>query len=119
MKSFALKDGDIVIENGELVMVEEQEETVQSIQIGIGTHKGEWFLDLEEGINFLLMVDKTVSEAEKREEIYNTLMKQEQIKSVESIDFHFDRSTRALTVSFQATSTEGESIESEVMFNVG
>lgn len=119
MKSFVLKDGDIVIEKGEILMVEGQDELVQSVQIGLGTNKGEWFLNLEEGVDYLLLVDKTASEAEKREEIYNAVMKHERVRSVESIDFNFNRSVRTLSIFIKATSTEGETITSEVVFGAG
>lgn len=52
MKSFMVNErGDIVIENGTIQMVHDNELTLQKIKSVLGTQKGEWFLNWEEGIN--------------------------------------------------------------------
>lgn len=51
MKGFALKDGDVVIQNNEIQMVSGAELTQQTIETVIATQKNEWFLNDNEGIN--------------------------------------------------------------------
>lgn len=52
MKGFALNEqGDLSIENGAIQMVHGAELTKQTIKTVLGTQKGEWFLNWEEGIN--------------------------------------------------------------------
>lgn len=52
MKGFKLDDkGDVVIQNGEIDMVHGAELTMQTIKTVLGTQKGEWFLNWNEGIN--------------------------------------------------------------------
>ena len=52
MKGFALNEqGDLLIENGVIQMVHGAELTMQTIKSVLGTQKGEWFLNWEEGIN--------------------------------------------------------------------
>lgn len=52
MTGFKLNDGDLVITNNEIELVEGDELTVQTIQQVLSTNKGEWIFDTEEGINF-------------------------------------------------------------------
>ena len=52
MTGFKLNDGDLVITNDEIELVEGDELTVQTIQQVLSTNKGEWIFDTEEGINF-------------------------------------------------------------------
>lgn len=52
IKGFALaENGDLLIENGAIQMVHGAELTKQTIKTVLGTQKGEWFLNWEEGIN--------------------------------------------------------------------
>ncbi len=52
MKGFMLDEkGDIVIQGGVIQMVHGAELTMQKIKNVLGTQKGEWFLNWEEGIN--------------------------------------------------------------------
>ena len=43
--------GDVVIQNGVVQMVHGSELTRQTIKTVLGTQKGEWFLNWDEGIN--------------------------------------------------------------------
>ena len=115
MRTLALKDGDIYFNKCELAMVEGLEELDQNISVLMKINKGEWFLDLNEGLDYQLLFDKMETEDIKREEIYNRLMSDSRISSVESIDFHHDRGTRLLDITFKAVTTDGTEIEGEVV----
>ena len=52
MKGFALNNkGDVLIENKEIQLVHGTELTMQTIKSVLGTQKGEWFLNSDEGID--------------------------------------------------------------------
>lgn len=52
IKGFAVNDkGDVIIESGNIQMVYGSELTKQTIKTVLGTQKGEWFLNWEEGID--------------------------------------------------------------------
>ena len=62
MKGFALSDNnDLVIQNGELQLVEGTDLLRQTVQTVLNTNKGEWFLDEDEGINFRNILGKKTS----------------------------------------------------------
>ena len=52
MNGFKMKDGDLVIENEKITMVEGTELTAQTIKYVLSTNRGEWQFDTEEGIYF-------------------------------------------------------------------
>ena len=53
MKGFALDEsGDVIIENGVVQMVHDAELTLQTIRSVLGTKKGEWFANLDEGVGY-------------------------------------------------------------------
>ena len=59
MKGFKLNEnGDVVIENGVIQMAHGTELTKQTIKSVLGTQKGEWFLNWEEGINHNAILGK-------------------------------------------------------------
>ena len=52
MKGFLMDEsGDVVIENGVVQMAHGVDLTMQKIKCVLGTQKGEWFLNWDEGIN--------------------------------------------------------------------
>ena len=59
MKSFKLdSNGDVVIKNGNIAMVDGAELTAQTVRTLLGTNKGEWFGNLDEGISFKNILGK-------------------------------------------------------------
>lgn len=72
MKGFALKDGDLLIENGDIQIVTGAELIRQTAEMVLGTNKGEFPLNIDEGIDFSnifgtaqQMPDKNTSESVK------------------------------------------------------
>ena len=58
MKGFELSNGDVVIKNGEIQMVSGAELTRQTVETVLGTNKGEWFFNVDEGITFSNILGK-------------------------------------------------------------
>ncbi|OAB39160.1 hypothetical protein PMSD_04305 [Paenibacillus macquariensis subsp. defensor] len=122
MQSLKLSEtGDILMSaSGNLVMVEGTEEIAQCCHIGIGTNKGEWFLNPDMGITFSKFLGKQINEEEMREELTQGLMQEERMQSVDLINFTAEKNSRTLLVTFDATSTEGERIQAkEVSIGAG
>ena len=59
IKGFALNEqGDVIIASGAIQMVQGSELTKQTIKSVLGTQKGEWFLNWEEGIDHYAILGK-------------------------------------------------------------
>ncbi|MFF0831031.1 DUF2634 domain-containing protein [Brevibacillus sp. NPDC003359] len=120
MQSLKLVNGDLVIDdNGELVLIDGDEEVAQCVACVLGTNKGEWFLNPDLGIKFRAFLGKKLSEEEMREEIRQGLFQEPRIKTVESIEFITDQKARTIEVRFIATAVTGETIAEAVNVNVG
>lgn len=80
IKGFRLdENGDVLIENGEIGMVHGAELTQQTIKSVLGTQKGEWFLNLDEGINYQNILGK------KRYVSKNSALNNQYIKEMQEI----------------------------------
>ncbi|WP_426447550.1 DUF2634 domain-containing protein [Paenibacillus sp. S-38] len=115
MKSFKLsEDGDLVIKNGELQMVEGDEELLQCIRIELSTYKGEWFLDSNMGVDYYgKILVKNPNYAVIKAELTAAILREPRIRSVDLIEFvNFDRAKRVLSIKFKATAWNGRTLES-------
>lgn len=117
MKDLKLKDGDLVLEKGDLVVLEGADELRQTLHIGMQTNQGEWFLNPEIGIRHAAFVGKAPNDEEMRAEIIRGAMQDERIQSVEDIRFERDTRRRKFTATFRAVAASGESIDGEVTLN--
>ncbi|KRI55732.1 DUF2634 domain-containing protein, partial [Acinetobacter baumannii] len=77
-----LKDGDLVIENGNLIMVEGDEELAQSVAATLQTRKGEFFLEPEHGMSFRNMLGKVADQDETRDDIIEAISQESRVQSV-------------------------------------
>ncbi len=116
MFSLLLKDGDIVIENNDLQLVEGPEEVAQSVAVVLGTNKEEWFLNLDKGIEYSNVLGKS-TDAQARNEIIQGIAQEPRIDTVDVLTIMDDKNTRTRLIKFEATSTDGEVIEREVILD--
>ncbi len=105
MKSFAIDEsGDIVIENGDIEMVEDEELTGQTLQTVLGTNKGEWFNDWDEGINFANVLGKGITDDMRIAEVEDAI---EQVsEDLYLSEFTSSTENRVTTITFTATDRE-------------
>lgn len=94
-------------------MIEGPEEVKQCIEIVLGTNKEEWFLNPELGVDRLKILDKSTDE-QARHEIIQGIAQEPRIDTIDEIDITVDKGTRTRYISFSATLTNGDTIESEV-----
>ena len=74
MKGFAIdENGDIVIENNDIQLINGDDLIRQNVEKLIGTNKGEWFLNKNEGINFKTILKKNPNMDIVRNEILTAL----------------------------------------------
>ena len=62
--TFKMINGDIVIENNDLVLVTGQEELRQNIENRLSVNKGEWFLNTDLGLQYSDIQGKGVTDGE-------------------------------------------------------
>lgn len=80
IKGFAIDDkGDLIIENSSIKMVHGTELTKQTIKTVLGTQKGEWFLNWNEGIDHNTILGK------KRYASQNNAINNQYIEEINSL----------------------------------
>lgn len=112
-------DGDLMFEDGELMLVSGDEELAQAVQINLNTNKGEWFLNPEMGLTFKLFSGKNLSEEEMRDDLITTILQEPRIDTVDEITFKPDYDSRTLEIRFTATGIDGEVINEVVNVDAG
>jgi phage baseplate assembly protein W len=101
MISPKLEGGDLVVENGNLIMISGDEELIQSVQSILRTRKGEFFLDPEYGLSYDNLLGKGASEAEIRDDIIEALSKDDRIGTVTNISFVKEGRTLKISLTIQ------------------
>lgn len=79
MKGFALDaNGDLLIKKNDIQMIEGAELTRQTVKTVLSTNKGEWSLNIDEGINFkdILGKKQVISATDGREAEIHELKQQ-------------------------------------------
>ncbi|MCD8089932.1 MAG: hypothetical protein LUD81_04815 [Clostridiales bacterium] len=117
MKGFELdENGDVYIEKTKIQMVSKTELLRQKVITVLGTNKGEWFLNPDEGINFNNLLGKKKDDEIIRNEILDGLQQVDETFQLTSFECDFDRIKRKLVISFSAANSEGEAVETTVSY---
>ncbi len=97
---------DLVIENGDLVLLGHDDADGQSIRDRLVTFKGEWFLDILFGPDYR----QDILVKNPRLDVVGSILKDEILKSVDGTFTEFDISTdaqRKTVISFTIETTSG------------
>jgi phage baseplate assembly protein W len=106
-----LVDGDLVVENGELVMIDGDEELAQSIRSILETRKGEFFLEPEHGLSFENLFGKTAYPDELRDDIIEAVSQEPRVESITNVQIFDNRETRKRSVNLTIQKENGEEVE--------
>ena len=114
MKSFFIKNDDLVIQDGEMQMVGGTEETCQCVERALTTRQGEFFLDTEHGLNHEEFKKKNFSDEIIKMEVVETAMQEEMVEKVSGIEIDYESINRSAKIKFTGVLKNGKSIETEV-----
>lgn len=113
MKDFAI-DGntnDIIIFNNDIEMVNGDELLRQEAEKLIGTNKGEWFLNKNQGIKFSVILGKNVTSEIVKEQILQALKMIDETFFIETVELKTE--DRVLHVKFSAVNETGQQVRGE------
>lgn len=102
MRSLKIAGGDLVIENGDFVLVGGAEEEAQCIERVLTTNQGEWFLNELHGLDYSQVFTRPFDEDRARLALVEAINQEPRVESVEEITFHFDRPNRHMDVYVRA-----------------
>lgn len=108
-------DGDLVVDT-DVHFTSGLQAVTQEIMIRLKTFRGEWFLDLDEGVPYYQdLLGQKYNEVKARTAFRNEIQKAPYVTKVISLEVSFDRATRELRVSFKAQTIFGVTEEELVM----
>ena len=116
MKDLKIKDGDLVLNNGDIGMVSDKELLVQKVELLLATMQGEWFLDEEEGINreLIFVKENNLDEDMLQDAVYQVLMQVDETFEID--EFNANYVDRILIINFKA---HNETDEIEIDYEGG
>lgn len=111
-------DGDLVVEGGDLVLSSGLPGAAQGIRIRVLTFRGEWFLDLDDGVPYFQeILGHKFEETRAREAFREAIAAAPGVVEVPSITLDFNRGTRVLTISWTARTEFGDT-EDEITLEI-
>lgn len=111
-----VKTGDLIVRNGDLMIVNNGERVAQQVLITLREWLGEWFLRTSDGVPYLeYILVKNPNEAHVRQVLSEAIQSVEGVKGVTELEFAFNRILRTLTVSYEIDTDYGFITKREVL----
>nr|DAT56250.1 MAG TPA: Protein of unknown function (DUF2634) [Caudoviricetes sp.] len=111
-----VQTGDLVVRNGDLMIVSNGERVAQQVLITLREWLGEWFLKTSDGVPYLeYILVKNPNEAHVRQILTEAIENVEGVKKVTELEFVFNRILRTLTVSYEIATDYGFITKKEVL----
>lgn len=111
-----VQTGDLVVRNGDLMIVNNGERVAQQVLITLREWLGEWFLKTSDGVPYLeYILVKNPNEAHVRQILTEAIENVEGVKKVTELEFVFNRILRTLTVSYEIATDYGFITKKEVL----
>jgi len=102
-------DGDLDLSTGDLQIVHGRAAVAQRLEIRFRSFLGEWFLDTRFGFPWFQSVLGRKGSVDYVEFLLRrTILSTPGVLGITSFSFAFDRAARALTVSFRASTSDGD-----------
>lgn len=117
MRSFYIdpSTGDIAMDGqNNMRMVEDDDELVQCIGLTVKTNKKEWFLNPDHGFNRSVVQRKRFDQAEVNVELYDAVLQEDRVDTIEDVAFDYDKINRHLKVDFSFKKQSGETVRGVV-----
>ena len=112
--------GDVVIRENNLALIEGREVFVQAFRQILSTRLGEYFLNLEEGLDFdVFLGQKELDEELAMNALQQASMQIQDFVKFESISYDYDRITRKLKIELKALFEDGYLLNVNEEVNIG
>lgn len=107
---------DLIVQGGDLMIVDNAERVAQQVLITLREWFGEWFLKTSDGIPYLeYILVKTPNEAHIRQILTQAIESVEGVRDVTELDFTFNHVLRALAVAYEIDTDYGWITRKEVL----
>lgn len=108
--------GDLLINNGDLMIIDNAERVAQQILITLRFWYAEWFLDTTQGVPYLeYILVKNPNINHVRQILTEKILSVEGVQTLDSMTLDFDERNRRLYVEYAATTNYGLVTRREVL----
>lgn len=107
---------DLVIEHGDLLVIDNAERVAQQILITLREWAGEWFLNTDDGIPYLeYVLVKTPNQAHIRQILSEAILSVDGVNEISSLELSYRRVERSLAVEYVVETDYGLLTERSVL----
>lgn len=100
------KKHDLIIADGDFIVIDNAERVAQQIKIQLLTWLGEWFLDTTHGVPYLDYILVKNPNLELIASIFREqIMKVDDVDCVNSLEIDYDAQTRTMTVDYEVSTS--------------
>ncbi len=119
MSDLALDDaGDLLVEDGDLQLVLNEEYVRQSIAVRLKHFTGEWFRDQNLGTDWYGQILGDSSDLSRRAELRRRILGTSRVATLTRLGLALDAERRVLTVDFEAQLDSGAPVEMQMQVTV-
>lgn len=110
------KSHDIVLRDGDMLLIDNAERVAQQIKIQLLTFYGEWYLDTTWGVPYMeYILVKNPNFTIIRQIFREQILSVDDVASVESLEVEYDAQARTMTLEYSATTSYGLITRKEVL----
>lgn len=107
---------DLIVQGGDLMIVDNAERVAQQVLITLREWLGEWFLKTSDGVPYLeYILVKNPNEAHIRQILTQAIESVEGVKDVTELEFAFNHVLRTLAVAYEIDTVYGLITRKEVL----
>lgn len=106
-------NGDLVIDNGDIAIVDKDEELRQSIESILLTQFEEFEFDENLGTYYNVFWDKLATIEEKKDAIREAIAQEERISEIDALEIIEDRKSREMTINLVLIKADGNALQIE------
>lgn len=116
--TFKMIGGDIVV-NGDLILVDGQEELRQNIENRLSVNKEEWFLNLGLGLDYAAISGKGITDKEIELAIRECCLQDDRVKEVRDVKVTRDSRLRTADIDIKIIDKEENAIYLKEVVDIG
>lgn len=119
MKTLQIENGDLVLDGQmNLQMVEGTDEEIQSIKLILHVNKGEWFLNVDHGLDYSAIQGKGKDKEDIKLALTEAITQDDRVDRVEYESVEINRQERKLNVVFKVFMKSGNVVEESEVLSV-
>ena len=110
------KTHDIIVDGGNLRLIDNKERIAQQLRITLWEWLGEWFLDARDGVPYREhILVKNPNMKHIRQVLSDNIMKVDGVNRIDELNLNYDPKSRTLIVTFAVDTDEGKIARTEVL----